>query len=127
MFRHRGFTLAALVTLALGIGANTAIFSIVYGVLFRPLPYEHADRLIRLGEEHPGGTAAVRGLLLTNRTYHSWLERPHAIESLAAFSRTSYTLSGLGDPVRTLPREFRATLRLTPRSRTPRCRVIKGV
>ena len=60
MTRHPGFTAAALITLALGIGANTAIFSIVYGVLFRPLPYRDADRLIRVWEEHPGGAAAVR-------------------------------------------------------------------
>jgi len=100
MVRHPGFTAAALITLALGIGANTAIFSIVYGVLFRPLPYQHADRLIRLGEEHPGGTAAVRGSLLTNRTFHSWLESPQAIDSIAAFNRSAYTLTGIGEPTR---------------------------
>src|SRR5919106_1037493 len=100
MVRHRGFTAAALITLALGIGANTAIFSVVYGVLFRPLPYENADRLIRVGEEHPGGTAAVRGSLLSNRTFHSWLESPKAIDSLAAFNRSAYTLTGAGEATR---------------------------
>ena len=100
MFRHPGFTAAALITLALGIGANTAIFSIVYGVLFRPLPYKDADRLIRVGEEHPGGNAAVRGALLSNRTFHGWRESPQAIDSLAAFNRSAYTLTGAGEPTR---------------------------
>ena len=100
MIRHPGFTAAALITLALGIGANTAIFSIVYGVLFRPLPYKGADRLVRVWEEHPGGNPAVRGPLLSNRTFYSWREGPQVIDSLAAFSRTSYTLTGAGDATR---------------------------
>lgn len=100
MIRHPGFTAAALMTLALGIGANTAIVSIVYGVLFRPLPYHDADRLVRVWEEHPGGNPAARGPLLSNRTFHSWRERAQAIDHLAAFGRTAYTLTGAGDPAR---------------------------
>jgi predicted permease len=100
MLRHPGFTAAALVTLALGIGANTAIFSIVYGVLFRPLPYKQADRLIRVWEVHPGGNPPVRGPLFSNRTYYSWIEQPQAIDRLGAFSRTAYTLTGSGEPSR---------------------------
>lgn len=100
MVRHPGFTAAALITLALGIGANTAIFSIVYGVLVRPLPYRDADRVIRVWEEHPGGSAVVRASLLSNRTFYSWRESPEVIDHLAAFNRTAYTLTGAGDPVR---------------------------
>ena len=52
MRRNKGFAAAGLLTLALGIGATTAVFSVVYGVLLRPLPYPNADRLVRLSEEH---------------------------------------------------------------------------
>ncbi len=71
MGRQKGFTAAALVSLALGIGANTALFSVTYGVLLRPLPYDDADRLVRLSEEHPGANAPVRRLL-SNLTFHAW-------------------------------------------------------
>src|SRR5258708_26766020 len=53
LFKKPGFSLAAIATLALGIGVNAAIFSVVYGVLLRPLPYQHGGRLIVLNQEVP--------------------------------------------------------------------------
>jgi len=92
MWRQKAFTAAALVTLALGIGANTAIFSMTYGVLLRPLPYSTADRLVRLSESHPGGTPIVRSPVLSNVTFHAWRRNPRTIDGLAGYTQGAMTL-----------------------------------
>ena len=74
MMRAPGFTLAALATLALAIGVNTAVFSVIYGVLLRPLPYPAPDRIVILSEEHPGGNAILRAPRLSNLTFAAWRE-----------------------------------------------------
>jgi len=58
MLRHRGFTAVAILTLGLGIGANTAIFSVVNAVVLRPLPYDHPERIIRMYGKFSGGNQA---------------------------------------------------------------------
>src|SRR6185295_14959093 len=83
--RNPTFATAGLLTLALGIGATTAVFSVVYGVLMRPLPYPAAERLIRVWEEHPGGTPVGGNRWISNRTYHAWSERPRTIDVLGGF------------------------------------------
>jgi len=100
MSRAPGFTIAALVTLALAIGVNTAVFSAVYGVLLRPLPYADADRIVRLSELHPGGAAIVSDARLSNLTFDAWRENARTIEAAAAYSSQSYTLGGVVEPVR---------------------------
>jgi predicted permease len=62
LVRHPGFTLAALVTFALGVGANTAVFSVAYNILFKPLPYRSADRLVALWPDHFFSNAELRAL-----------------------------------------------------------------
>ncbi len=58
---HPGFAVAALLTIALGVGGTAAVFSVVYGVLLRPLPYAEPERLVRMWEEHPGAVAPISG------------------------------------------------------------------
>jgi len=85
MRRNKAFAVAALTTLALGIGATTAVFSIVYGVLLRPLPFREPDRLVRLSEEHPGANSPLRAPMLSNLTYDAWSAAPRTVEQFAAY------------------------------------------
>jgi putative ABC transport system permease protein len=90
-----GFTVAALLTLALGIGANTAIFSVVNELLLRPLPYPDAERLVMLWEVTPEG----RHQNTTSRAnFRSWREQSKSFEGMAAFSDQRLSLSGDGNP-----------------------------
>src|SRR5262245_46301932 len=100
MRRTRGFTAAALATLALGIGATSAVFSVVYGVLLRPLPYPSANRLVRVSEEHPGANSPLRQPMLSNLTFHAWSKGPRTIDELAAYRSSGYLVSLPGGSVR---------------------------
>jgi predicted permease len=101
LLRNPGFTAAALVTLALGIGAATAVFSAVYGVLLRPLPYPAAERLVRVWEEHPGGAGAINGgRWISNRTYYAWVGHARAIDVLGGYFDVERTIRVHDDDVR---------------------------
>src|SRR3954470_1718939 len=100
MRRDKAFAVAVLTTLALGIGATTAVFSVVYGVLLRPLPFREPDRLVRLSEEHPGGNSPLRIPMLSNLTYDAWSTAPRTIEQLAAYLSSAYTVTRDGESVR---------------------------
>ncbi len=97
--RQKGFTTAALVSVTLGIGANTALFSVSYGVLLRPLPYADAGRLVRLSEHHPGANAPVR-TLLSNLTFHAWNDGARTLDGLAAYSGSTHLDTSGGETVR---------------------------
>ena len=93
--KHKAFTAVAVVTLALGIGANTAIFSVVNELLLRPLPYKDAERLVMLWEVSPNG----RHQNNTSRTnFLAWREQSKSYEGMAAFSDQRINLTGTGDP-----------------------------
>jgi len=79
LWKKPGFTIVAVVTLALGIGANTAIFSVVYAVLLRPLPYRDADRLVEIWET----TGSGRGRA-TARDFVDWREQSKSFEQISA-------------------------------------------
>jgi putative ABC transport system permease protein len=93
-----GFALTAIFTLALGIGATTAIFSIVEGVLLRPLPFPSQARLVTLGDVlegvHHGGDAPG----VTAPGVRTYIRDTHTFSSLGGYQPSSYELSGLGEP-----------------------------
>ena len=118
MRRDPAFTLTALATLALGIGLNTAIFSVAYGVLWRPLPYPNPDRLIMISsaQQTPVGV----------RTFGTWAPvsyeglrtRVTTLESLAAYNSIDAELTGRGEPQQVpalaVSPNFFATLGVSP-------------
>jgi putative ABC transport system permease protein len=97
LVKNPSFTLIAIITLALGIGANTAIFSVVNAALLRPLPFREPERLVTL-----------RSLLQTENEnlpvpwpdFQDWRARQSSFETLAGYYERDYTLLGAGDPVR---------------------------
>jgi putative ABC transport system permease protein len=95
-----GFTVAAILALALGIGANTAIFSVVYTVLLSPLPYKDAKQLVWIWETNPGSGIKTEPASLPN--YNDWKNQGQSFEGVAAFTGSSLTLttSDGGEPER---------------------------
>jgi predicted permease len=99
LLKSPGFSTTAVLTLALGIGATTAIFSIVEGVLLRPLPFPHPDRLVVLsdilrGAELGGNNEAG----VTAPDIRAYTRDTHSFEALGGYERLSYELSGIGQP-----------------------------
>jgi putative ABC transport system permease protein len=94
LWKHPGVTAIAVITLALGIGANTAIFSVVNAVILRPLPYKNPDRLVSLWENVP-----QRGRWrVTPANYFDWKKQNTTFEDIAAFGAGTMTLTGGGEP-----------------------------
>ncbi|MDQ3817927.1 MAG: ABC transporter permease [Acidobacteriota bacterium] len=93
MLRKRpGFTFVAVVTLALGIGANTAIFSVVDAVLLRPLPYPQPDQLVMLWSSMKAQGISQSGSAMPD--YREWRDQNRSFASLGAFYYTDYNLGG---------------------------------
>ena len=96
MRQNTGFTAAAIIALALGIGATTAIFSIVNGVIIRPLPYPDADRLAQVFETEP----QLATVPVNMADYLDWKKQAHSFESLAMYGNSVANLTGTGEPER---------------------------
>jgi len=109
--RVPGFTLTVVLTLALGIGATTAIFSLVEGVLLRPLPFQEADRLVLLGDHLGAGP----GISVTAREIGTYSSATEAFSSLGGYITTGYELSGGEQPERVNAARLSANMFLTLR------------
>ena len=112
-----GFTALAVLAMALGIGANTAVFTVVNGVLLRPLPLVHPERLFLISYAPRVGGIFGR-LRLSNHDYLEFQRRTRAFERVTAFFGGQVTLSGAGDavrlPVGSVTSSFFAVLRVNP-------------
>jgi len=95
--RQPGMTATILLTLALGIGANTAVFSVVYAVLLRPLPYAQPERLAMLWEKRV--REGVYDNSVSPADYLDWARLNTSFSSMAAYSATTMDLTGAGEPV----------------------------
>jgi putative ABC transport system permease protein len=98
LLKSPGFTATALLMLALGIGATTAIFSIVEGVLLRPLPFPRPERLMVLGDILQGSGYSGRGAGVTAPDIRNYIRDTHSFSSLGGYKGTAFELSGIGDP-----------------------------
>jgi putative ABC transport system permease protein len=96
LLKKPGFTLIAVITLALGIGANTAIFSVIHTVLLRPLPFPEPDRLVVLAGK---GKESLIGGTVAYPDYEDWRARAQSFEDMACFLNTGFNLTGVDPPV----------------------------
>src|ERR687891_2099410 len=95
LLKHKAFTSIAVITLALGIGANTAIFSVVNELLLRPLPYRDAERIVTLWEVSPNGR---RQNTTSRANFRAWRSQSTSYEHMSAFSDQRFNLTGDGEP-----------------------------
>ena len=98
--KNPGFTAAAVLTLALGIGANTAIFSLVHGVLLRPLPYLDDGDLVVLRQTAP--KAGIDNLAFSVQEVYDYRDQNKSLGSLVEFHNMNFTLLGRGEPERVI-------------------------
>src|ERR1041385_343877 len=94
LLKHRSVTAIAVITLALGIGANTAIFSVVNAVLLNPLPYKNPDRLVALWSNVPGHGRWRN----SPANFFDWKKQNTVFEDVVSFGASTVTLTGVGEP-----------------------------
>src|SRR5215467_10848570 len=98
LIRNPAFTVVAVLTLAVGIGANTAVFSVVNSVLLRPLSYPRAEELVSLRQIAPGAPGLADGLSLSPSMYFTYAEQNRVFQSLGVWITTNGTATGVAEP-----------------------------
>lgn len=96
--RNPAFTAIAVLTLAIGIGASTAIFSVVDTVLLRPLPYRDSEKLVLVSETLPG--MSMDGIGVSAGEYQDYRDRNRSFSQVAAYESAGFNLTGAGQPLR---------------------------
>lgn len=106
LLKNPGITFVVILALALGIGANTAIFSVVDAVLLRPLPYPESDRLVFLNET----SKAMDEISISYPNFTDWRNQNQSFEKIGVYNRGSYNLTGVGDAERIITAQMSADL-----------------
>jgi putative ABC transport system permease protein len=118
LWNSPGFTMVVVLTLALGIGANTAIFSVVYSALLHPPPYRDPGKLFHLGESRSQSDNSANGAQASYPDYLDWKRAAKSIQSFAGYSGDAFTLSANGEPKNTFAAQvtpsFFSTLGIKP-------------
>jgi putative ABC transport system permease protein len=106
LVKNPGVTIIVIVALALGIGANTAIFSVVNAVLIRPLPYQESERLVFLNEQSP----VLDEMSISYPNFLDWRAQNQTFEKMGVYNRASYNLTGAGEAERIITGQVSADL-----------------
>jgi hypothetical protein len=106
LLKNPGITAIVILALALGIGANTAIFSVVNSVLLRPLPYAESDRLVFLNEK----SAVLDEMSISYPNFEDWRAQNQSFERIGVYNRASYNLTGNGEAERIVTGQVSADL-----------------
>jgi putative ABC transport system permease protein len=106
LLKNPGVTIIVIIALALGIGANTAIFSVVNAVLLRPLPYHESDRLVFLNEKSP----VLDEMSISYPNFTDWRNHNQSFEKMGVYNRASYNLTGVGEAERIVTGQVSADL-----------------
>jgi putative ABC transport system permease protein len=106
--KHPGLSLTIIITVALGIGANTTIFGVINAVLLEPLPYKEPERLVRLWQSNPSQNQT--GALVSVPNFLDWQSQQTTFEQLAALELATFNLTGSGEPQRVAAARITANL-----------------